>query len=310
MATQNTQVATLPAGKLISRMAGRFGVDQNKLVTTLKCTAFRVKDGEPTNEQMMALMVVADQYGLNPFTKEIYAFPDKQNGIVPVVGVDGWSRIINEQPNFDGLEFEQDDEKCTCIIFRKDRAHPIKVTEYASECRRNTGPWQTHPKRMLRHKALIQCARLAFGFAGIYDADEAEVIREARDMGEAMVVSGEPEQGSVRPTYSQEEFTSKFEVWVQPIREGKKTADQVIAMLESKAALTDGMKQSIRSIKQKAAAPVENAVSAPNAEALRAMMDEAGWREKDLADQVGADDIDSMSAEQRAQAAELLESAE
>lgn len=299
MATQNTQVATLPAGKLISRMAGRFGVDQNKLVTTLKCTAFRVKDGEPTNEQMMALMVVADQYGLNPFTKEIYAFPDKQNGIVPVVGVDGWSRIINEQPNFDGLEFEQDDEKCTCVIYRKDRAHPIKVTEYASECRRNTGPWQTHPKRMLRHKALIQCARLAFGFAGIYDADEAEVIREAGDMGEATVVGTKPE----RATYSQEEFTSRFEAWVKPIRDGKKTADQVIAMLESKAALTDGMKQSIRSIKQKPA------VSAPNAEALRAMMDEAGWREKDLADQVGADDIDSMNAEQRAQAAGLLEHA-
>ncbi|WP_414836262.1 recombinase RecT, partial [Escherichia coli] len=41
-----------------------------------------------------------------------------------------------------------------------------------------TGPWQSHPKRMLRHKAMIQCARLAFGFAGIYDKDEAERIVE------------------------------------------------------------------------------------------------------------------------------------
>ncbi|EOJ4766922.1 recombinase RecT, partial [Escherichia coli] len=41
-----------------------------------------------------------------------------------------------------------------------------------------TGPWQSHPKRMLRHKAMIQCARLAFGFAGIYDNDEAERIVE------------------------------------------------------------------------------------------------------------------------------------
>ncbi|ENC7540331.1 phage recombination protein Bet, partial [Salmonella enterica subsp. enterica serovar Brandenburg] len=32
--------------------------------------------------------------------------------------------------------------------------------------------------RMLRHKAMIQCARLAFGFAGIYDKDEAERIVE------------------------------------------------------------------------------------------------------------------------------------
>ena len=29
---------------------------------------------------------------------------------------------------------------------------------------------------MLRHKALIQCARIAFGFSGIYDEDEAHRI--------------------------------------------------------------------------------------------------------------------------------------
>ena len=88
-----------PKGRLLARMAGKFGVDQGKLLETLKNTAFRQKNGPGvTNEQMMALLVVADQYGLNPFTKEIYAFPDKQNGIVPVVGVDGWSRIINSHP--------------------------------------------------------------------------------------------------------------------------------------------------------------------------------------------------------------------
>ena len=126
---------------------------------------------------MQALMIVADQYGLNPWTKEIYAFPDK-GGIVPVVGVDGWSRIINENSQFDGMDFQQDDESCTCIIYRKDRSHPIKVTEWMSECKRPTQPWQSHPKRMLRHKAMIQCARLAFGYTGIYDEDEAQRIVE------------------------------------------------------------------------------------------------------------------------------------
>ena len=42
------------------------------------------------------------------------------------------------------------------------------------------GPWKTHPKRMLRHKAMIQCARLAFGFTGIYDQDEADRIVETQ----------------------------------------------------------------------------------------------------------------------------------
>jgi phage recombination protein Bet len=146
------------------------------LIETLKATAFK---GNVSDDQMTALMVVANQYGLNPWTKEIYAFPDKSNGIVPVVGVDGWSRIINEHPMFDGMEFEQDAESCTCIIYRKDRNRPIKVTEYMSECKRaNVGPWISHPKRMLRHKALIQGARLAFGYTGIYDQDEAERILE------------------------------------------------------------------------------------------------------------------------------------
>ncbi|HEY4720499.1 MAG TPA: phage recombination protein Bet [Anaerolineae bacterium] len=163
---------------LLAKVAARYCVDPAKMLATLKATAFR---GEVTNEQMMALLIVADQYKLNPFTKEIYAFPDKNNGIVPVVGVDGWARIINENPQFDGLDFLQDEESCTCTIYRKDRGHPVAVTEHMSECKRNTSSWGTHPRRMLRHKAMIQCARLAFGFAGIYDQDEAERILEARD---------------------------------------------------------------------------------------------------------------------------------
>jgi len=157
--------------------------DGTGLMETLKATAFR---GQVTDAQMTALLVVANQYGLNPWTKEIYAFPDKNNGIVPVVGVDGWSRIINNHPQFDGMDFEQNDESCTCIIHRKDRSHPVKVTEYMAECRRpNVGPWTSHPRRMLRHKAMIQCARLAFGYGGIFDQDEAERIVEVKTVDPA-----------------------------------------------------------------------------------------------------------------------------
>ena len=166
---------------LTTSLAQRLNMgDGAGLIQTLKATAFK---GEVSDAQMTALMVVANQYGLNPWTKEIYAFPDRNNGIVPVVGVDGWSRIINSHEKFDGMEFEQDQESCTCVIFRKDRTHPIKVTEWMSECKRDgVGPWKSHPKRMLRHKAMIQCARLAFGYGGIYDQDEAERLVES-DVG-------------------------------------------------------------------------------------------------------------------------------
>jgi phage recombination protein Bet len=185
---QATQTQVVETGRhqgLVAKFAARFGVEPSKMLTTLKATAFKVKDGEATNEQLMALLIVADQYGLNPWTREIYAFPDSQRGIVPIVGIDGWCRLINEHPQFDGVEFRDGPlqgavpEWIECTIHRKDRTHPTTTREYFAECKRNTGPWGSHPRRMLRHKALIQCGRIAFSFVGIFDEDEGERIVEA-----------------------------------------------------------------------------------------------------------------------------------
>ena len=174
-----------------SALAKKFDISGNpqELIHTLKATVFK---GNATDEQFTALLIVASQYGLNPFTKEIYAFPDINNGIVPVVGVDGWARILNNNPQFSGMEFEQNDDSCTCRIYRKDRSHPVVVTEFMSECRRDTKPWKSHPKRMLRHKTMIQAARLAFGFAGIFDEDEADRVRDAQN-------GIQPNQNGVQP---------------------------------------------------------------------------------------------------------------
>lgn len=170
------QVATL--NTLTNNLANSLNIGTSEgLIDTLKRTAFK---GDVSDEQMVALLIVANQYKLNPWTMEIYAFPSN-GGITPVVGVDGWARIINSNPQFDGMSFEQDAEKCTCRIHRKDRSLPVEVTEWMDECKRSTKPWQSHPKRMLRHKAMIQAARLAFGFSGIFDEDEAERIRNAHD---------------------------------------------------------------------------------------------------------------------------------
>ena len=169
----NTQLPTLT-----NKLAAKFDLgDATGLLDTLKKTAFK---GAVSDEQMTALLIVANQYNLNPWTSEIYAFPSN-GSIVPVVGVDGWARIINGNSQFDGMEFEQDAESCTCKIYRKDRSHPVSVTEFMEECKRDTKPWKSHPRRMLRHKAMIQAARLAFGFAGIYDEDEAERIKDSKD---------------------------------------------------------------------------------------------------------------------------------
>jgi len=173
------QVATLdrPRQSLIATMARGYQMEPAAFAATVRATCMPANS---TDEEFAAFLLVAHQHGLNPITREIYAFPKKGGGIQPIVGVDGWMTLINSHPQADGLEFEDHlDEKgklasITCRIYRKDRARPTEVTEYMAECQRPTEPWQKWPARMLRHKAAIQCARYAFGFAGIIDPEEAE----------------------------------------------------------------------------------------------------------------------------------------
>lgn len=153
-------------------LASRYNVDPAKLFTTIKQTLAR----QASNEELMAFSIVCDQYKLNPFVREIYAFPAKNGGIVPMVSIDGWLKIINSHPLFDGMEIHlsQDFSACTVTVYKKGNSHPTVITEYLQECERPTDPWRKSPRRMLRHKAIIQAGRVAFGFSGIYDEDEGK----------------------------------------------------------------------------------------------------------------------------------------
>jgi hypothetical protein len=184
LSTELAQI-TEPRSKVsaMAIMASRLQVEPDKLLATLKNTVWK----GASNEELVALTVVANEYRLNPLLKELYAFPAKGGGIVPIVSIDGWLRIINEHPQMNGIEANpiMEGDKLiayVCKIHRKDRDHPTEVTEYLSECKRNTDPWKME-HRMLRHKAVMQCARIAFGFSGIHDEDDAQVIRERKVTG-------------------------------------------------------------------------------------------------------------------------------
>lgn len=185
-------VAKIEAAKArptaLEALAGKLNVSPGTLTSTLKNTAFK----GASNEEFVALVIVSNAYGLNPLLKEIFAFPAKGGGIIPVVSVDGWIRIINEHPQFDGIEFNDIVDETgklyaiESVIYRRDRSHPIRITEYMDECKGPGPAWQKTPKRMLRHRALIQGGRVAFGFSGIYVEDEADTYishtQEARNV--------------------------------------------------------------------------------------------------------------------------------
>lgn len=173
----------------ISIMAKRLSIEPQEMHNIVINSVMPAKT-QITDAQFTTFLSVANEYQLNPLTKEIYAFPTKGGGIQPIVSVDGWLKIINQNPCFDGMEFLDhiDDDgltSVTCKIYRNDRKHPVEVTEYMEECAGppkdkygNKTPWGRWPARMLRHKATIQAARYAFGLSGIIDPDEAQRYEE------------------------------------------------------------------------------------------------------------------------------------
>lgn len=176
---------------MLDGMARALSVDANQLDAVLRDTVMP----KASPAQVQAFMLVATKHKLNPVTKEIYAYPAKGGGIQALVGIDGWLKLANDHPAFDGMTFayeyqgEGDARRIdavTCRIHRKDRAHPIEAVEFYDECVRPTDPWRTMPRRMLTTRAMAQAIRRAFSFSGLIDEDEGKAW-VAGDAGKAPV---------------------------------------------------------------------------------------------------------------------------
>jgi len=163
-----------------------------------------------TQVDLERLLLAAERHGLNPVGREVFLVPGGASPLDPavvVVGVDGWSRILNSHEQFAGMSFRESSQLqdglpqwAECTMHRWDRRVPTRVREYLTESRGSTAAWVTHPRRMLRHKAMVQCARLAFGLVGIFDADEARDVAEATaqsspELGAGALVSPSPGPG-------------------------------------------------------------------------------------------------------------------
>lgn len=174
----------------IEKLAASLDLTPTMLIDTLKKTAFSAC---VTDAQFVAAVVVANTYKLNPLLREMTAFPGKSGGVIPIVEIDGWISLVNRQKNFNGVELIENfnsEEKVnksgttldsvTATFYITGKDHPVIITEYMDECFDSSKePWKRWPRRMLRHKAYIQGARIAFGFSGIYDEDEKNRIIEA-----------------------------------------------------------------------------------------------------------------------------------
>ena len=122
------------------------------------------------------LLWLADRLGLDPLAKELIAVESEETfpkAIAFMITLDGWVKLLHRHPRFKGMAFEEGplDEQgyplwMSCTLYWDGFTCPWVVKEWAQEHRSLHELWLRYPRRMLRHKALIQCARLALGVGG------------------------------------------------------------------------------------------------------------------------------------------------
>ena len=154
-----------------------------------------------TKEDIFTFLVQCKNLGLNPLLKQIYGFVSRGK-LAIVVSIEGWNAIANRSPQFDGCSFEFGPvsvrdlqySKTTynngsrssgmvtvkrnvadwvkCIIYRKDRGHPIAVTTYFDEAFTGSEPWATMPMQMLQNRAFVNSVRKAFNVSAYSEDDQ------------------------------------------------------------------------------------------------------------------------------------------
>jgi hypothetical protein len=175
---------------VIEVYARRLRLEPHTLLSHLKLAAAASVESW-TLTDARRLLQRSMQLGLDPLAGEVYlqsrGSPEQggeadSDGLPPllIVSLDGWCRLLNSHPMFNGVAFSQPEPGedglpawVECTIHRKDRSVATSVREYMQESRQPYGAWLSHPARMLRHKALVQCARVCFALVGVLDPDEA-----------------------------------------------------------------------------------------------------------------------------------------
>jgi len=148
--------------KEISACAGLIGIEAEELQAWID-----LQIAVPA-KTILILLRVAKQYELDPLQEEVLLTLYDDHWQVSI-SVDGWIKLVNRHPAFAGMSFTESPETdqglplwMECTIHRSDRPISTTAREYLAEVRYDSDIWKKMPRRMLRHRALQQCARLAF----------------------------------------------------------------------------------------------------------------------------------------------------
>jgi hypothetical protein len=150
--------------KEVSRAAEQLEIDESELLSWIDLQI------EVPAKTILVMLRTMQNLHLDPLNEEI-SFTQYEDGHWQVfITIEGCFKLLNQHGQFNGLIFNQAEtfidgipEWIECSIYRRDRIMPITVREYLIEVCSEKEIWKKMPRRMLRHRALQQCVRLAMG---------------------------------------------------------------------------------------------------------------------------------------------------
>jgi hypothetical protein len=181
----------------------------------------------------------------------------------PSLWGDAVAALVRASPLCEYIMESDDGSTATCRVKR--RGEPSEqVRSFSMDDAKaagligKQGPWSQYPKRMRQMRARAFALRDVFPdvLRGLPVAEEVMDTPTEKNMGPADVV-----QTQKPASYPEDQFTKNLPAWHDVIRKGRKTADQIIAMAETKYPLTDAQKAEVR--KAKADAPAQAAQQQP-----------------------------------------------
>jgi len=178
----------------------------------------------------------------------------------PALWGDAVIALVRGSPLCEYVNEDDDGNRATCRVKR--RGEPEQVRTFSMEDAKiaglqgKQGPWTQYPKRMRQMRARAFALRDVFPdvLRGLPVAEEIMDAPAERFMGAAEVIP--PATPAAPTTYPQDQFDKNLPAWRKVIADGRKTADQIISMANSKHPLTEEQKATIKAAPPKPDAPV------------------------------------------------------
>ena len=148
-----------------------------------------------SDDELKMFLSIATTYGLDPFLREIWCV-DMNGRNVITTGRDGYLKIANRNPNFDGMvsdvvhagdRFMKEGDNIKhvytvsnrgpivgayALVYRKDRAHSSYFFAPFSEYNKGFNAWKQYPSAMIQKVAESMALKRAFSISGLVTEEE------------------------------------------------------------------------------------------------------------------------------------------